>query len=446
MAGPWEDYAPAAQAATDNAPPWMAFQTGPNQNLPMQPWKGGVLPVSSDSEGNIKFDPTAGLLGSLLGGFSAASDLGKYAVEGGGLSPDQLVDKSREAAAMFTPMAPVTKLRAALAADVAAPSADALRSAASQGYNAVRDAGVDYNPSAVSQMAGGLRSDLENNYGISAELAPKSFGILGKLENPPAGSVAAPISGIEAARRSFGQAAKDFSNPTEQLAAQKLREGLENFVANPPQSAVPPGQFNKAIEAAGLLSDARANYAAAKRSEALGKISDDAELNAKVANSGLNLDNTLRQRVAAILKDPKKSAGFNDEELAALNEVATGTPTRNVARYVSNLLGGGGSLGAIISGAIGGAAGGAAGGPIGMVVGTGVPALGLLTKKWTGAATERSLNAADELVRQRSPLNQGLLADAAPVPVGGLLAPLAVRGGLLAVMNDPRRPSNSMGY
>lgn len=97
--------------------------------------------------------------------------------------------------------------------------------------------------------------------------------------------------------------------------------------------------------ASSTFKDARGNYAAEARSSQLTGIADKADLNAAVTNSGLNLDNATRQRVASVLNNPKLIAGFSPEEIAALNEVARGTPTRNAIRFVGNLLGGGGGLG-----------------------------------------------------------------------------------------------------
>ena len=160
-----------------------------------------------------------------------------------------------------------------------------------------------------------------------------------------------------------------------------------------------------AEDAAEALANARGNYAAAMRSDKLTGVADASDLRAAAANSGMNLDNSIRQRVVSILNSPKQSAGFSPDELAALNQVARGTAPRNVLRWVGNLFGGGGGLGAVASGGVSGAIGDAAGGPIlGAIAGAGVPAAGFAAKQLANALASKSLSAADELVRQRSPL------------------------------------------
>ena len=308
---------------------------------------------------------------------------------------------------------------------LAAPTADALRSAASTGYDAARNMGVNYSADAVSNLATALRGGLESD-GIIRELAPKSFAVIDKLATPPAGGFA-PLSGLEAARRAFGNAAKDFNNPTDQLAAQRAREGLENFVSQPDSGAV-LSDPDQAAAAAKTLQDARANYGAAMRSERLygagGEdgvatgVADKASLSADTANSGQNLDNAIRQRVKAILQSPKQAAGFSPEELATLNEVARGTASRNAIRYVGNWLGGGGGLASVAATGVGGFAGNMAGGPIlGAISSVAAPLTGYLAKNLGNRLTSGALSAADDLVRQRSPLYQDLLRTAPRVRV-----------------------------
>jgi hypothetical protein len=316
--------------------------------------------------------------------------------------------------AAINPMGPVGAIapRAAVA-----PSREALKDAASSAYDAVRDSGVTYIPSAVADRVSSLKSVLERTMGIDRDTSPKSFGALDTLERRISEKPQANIDDLEIARRKLDPAEKDFNNPTDQKTAGLLRKGLEGFISDPPPNAVPAGKFDDAMRAAGLMKEARGNYGAAARSETLDKLAEKADRQAAVANSGLNLDNTLRQRVNSLLSDPKKIRGFSDEERAALNEVAMGTPSRNAIRYASNLLGGGGGLGAVTAGLASGLLGAAAGGPMGAALGTVPPVVGLLAKNYGARATRNSLEAANELVRQRSPMYEGILSQQSPIPL-----------------------------
>jgi hypothetical protein len=387
------------------------YATGPAQNLPQQPWSGSVLPVSSDTEGNIKFDPNAGILGGLIKTFKTPGDVYQGNID---LNTKEGFGQALQMGAAINPMGPVGAIapRAAVA-----PSREALKDAASSAYDAVRDSGVTYIPSAVADRVSSLKSVLERTMGIDRDTSPKSFGALDTLERRISEKPQANIDDLEIARRKLDTAAKDFNNPTDQKTAGLLRKGLEGFISDPPPNAVPAGKFDDAMRAAGLMKEARGNYGAAARSETLDKLAEKADRQAAVANSGLNLDNTLRQRVNSLLSDPKKIRGFSDEERAALNEVAMGTPSRNAIRYASNLLGGGGGLGAVTAGLASGLLGAAAGGPMGAALGTVPPVVGLLAKNYGARATRNSLEAANELVRQRSPMYEGILSQQSPIPL-----------------------------
>lgn len=421
---------------------------------------GAILPFSQDEDGNVRFDSNAGIVGAIKNALTLPHDVytGEFQLPSGqprsapapgeattvtpgllnvfGIKTAPVFDDSGEGfrrvmdlAGIGTPLNAAATMRMAAPA-AAVPSSEALKSAATAGYDAVRDSGVTYASGAVSAAARGLKQQVEND-GILAELAPKSFAAVNKLTNPPEGSIA-PITGLEAARRYFGNAAKDYANPTEQLAAKRFQEGLEEFVKSPPPGSVISGD---AGAAANLLTEARGNYAAASRSNRLTGAEEAAELRASAANSGLNVDATIRKQAASILLNPKQSAGFNDAERAALEAVARGTATRNTVRYVGNFLGGGGGLGAMVTAGMAGLAGhggmALADSPWGLAA-SGLPvAFGLAARTASNAMTRNAMARADELVRARSPLYNSLTGYTAPQSQNLLLWPQTlIRGEL----------------
>lgn len=414
MSNPWDD----DPIVVTSAKPWAADPVatqGAPQAAPTS-YKGAILPFSRDTEGHVSFDPSAGVLGMLRNAWSGVKDAATLPgdVYAGRTDPfsDEGIERAMNLATFATPVTPAARMGGIglgfKAAKVDAPSSDALRQAARTGYDAVRDSGVDYDGAAVSTAMSSLRGSLEGD-GILQELAPKSFSVLGKLENAPYGSVA-PVQNLEAARRAFGQAGRDFSNPTDQLAASRLKEGLDAFLSDPPSGAVISGDAQATAKA---LMDARGNYAAASRSDTLKGIGEAADLRAAVSHSGQNGDNATRQRIASLLLNPKASAGFSDSELESLEGVAKGTPLGNAARFVGNLAGGGGGLGAVVSGGAAGTAGGVVGGPfLGAALGAGVPTAGMLAKALGARMTRSALGSVDDAVRMRSPLAEALLAGA----------------------------------
>lgn len=372
-----------------------------------------VLPLSEDEQGNISFDSDAGILGAIKSAVTLPGDVFTGKVDPN--SPE-VTARAVDFATTASPAGAAIRagdraipgaLRALRPAEVRAPSAEALKEAASAGYDQARKMGVDYSSDAVKTLAGDTQRALEAD-GVLAELSPKTFAILNKLQQPPEGSVAS-LDGLIAARRALNNAAADFANPTEQMAAKRAIERLDEFLLGPDPSSVVAGPAPAAAKA---IREAQGNYAAAKRSERITGAQERAELNAAVANSGQNIDNQIRQRMRDLITRPKEARGYSDEELAQMYSIAEGTPATNSARFVGNLLGGGGGLGAVASGAVGGMTGGSFGGPAGAVIGAGVPLVGYGSKKLAAALVNRQVGNLDEVVRQRSPLYAQLLKDA----------------------------------
>jgi hypothetical protein len=138
-----------------------------------------------------------------------------------------------------------------------------------------------------------------------------------------------------------------------------------------------------------------------ERSRELAGRATSAERRAKASNSGLNIDNTLRQRVASLLDqiDRGQIKGFSADEKRAMNEFAEGRGGRNAVRFWANFFGGGGGLGTFAS-ATAGVGGALAGHPELLAL----PATGLGLKLTQNAMGKSAMRKLDETVRQRSPL------------------------------------------
>lgn len=428
---PWEKYARPAPDVPAAEGPWDRYGAEPQQ--PQKPaFSGSLLPFSRDQQGNVSFDSNAGILGTIKRAVTLPGDVAAGRAQlpsAGGVMPgsvpeddpmaSQAIGRVFDLATIANPVNPAVRAgsglipgakRSLVAEKPNAPTADALKRAADQGYKQARELGVDIRGSAVGDMSRGVQSSLEQD-GIFGELAPKTFSILRKIESPPEGSIAT-ISTIDAVRRALRNAAKDFTNPTEQAAAKRSIERLDEFTANLPPESVLAGPAATAGE---ILGKARGNYAAAMRSDKITGATERADLNAAVANSGQNLDNSIRQRIRDIITKPKERAGYSTEELAALEKVARGGAGTNTARAIGNLLGGGGGLGAAVVGGLGGAGGHAAFGPVG-AIGVAAPLVGVGMKQLANALTSRRVSKADELVRKRSPLYEERSANPSLVP------------------------------
>lgn len=381
-------------------------------------WEGSILPVSKDAEGNAHFDSNAGLLGMVKRSFMLPGD-----VMAGKVDPtsEEGMARASEFAKTFTGITPAMRAGEGILAAPALkksriqpPTAEALKEAGGRGYEAARNMDVQYSSQSIANMAQEVQANLESR-GIIPELAPKTFAILRKLQSPPEGSTAT-ISGVEAARRAFGHVGQDFTNLTDRGAGKFARGAVDDFLMGPPEGSVVSGPASKAAR---TIADARGDIAASKRSDSLTGLGESAERRAAASNSGQNIGNSIRQRIASLVDNPKKLSGFTDAERAQIDKIARGTLPQNVTRNVGNLLGGGGGLGSAVSSAVAGTGASVmTGNPYMAAAGIAAPIAGAVSKQTSNYLTKRALGAVDEATRMRSPLYQQMVSDAPMVPKG----------------------------
>ena len=432
----------SATAVSGGAPanPWDRHAATQAQVTPDKSYSSTILPLSRDAQGNVRFDSNAGLVGDAKRFAETAWDAFKLPgqVYQGQIDPTspEGIARAAQFATVFTTASAAANAGERMIPGVAkafrqgataAPSEEALYAAADAGYKASRNMGVEYSSDSIKQLADSVRAKLMTD-GIMPGQASGTHEILDHLSTPPANSTV-PLAGIESAYSGLGKIGQNFNNPTDQLAAGKVRDALHDFVSVADPSTVVAGP---ATDAAKVWDAAKGNYAAASHSDKLTSVDYTAGLRAKAANSGLNLDNSIRSRIASLLSTPKGRSGFSPDEIALLEQVTNGTPTRNAIRFAGNLFGGGGGLGGVVAGTVGGAATGLSTGNVlkGLIVGGGIPATGLALKTTGNALTRRALNTAEEAVRSRSPLFSQM-GQNAPMTLGPVGAQAALVKALL---------------
>jgi hypothetical protein len=325
-------------------------------------------------------------------------------------SPDSSGERIAELAALGSPLSVASgsgKLIAAEAglakpevvpsAPVAVPSIDQLKGAASAGYQSPEVANLAIKSPAINNFSVTAQTAL-NDAGIDANLAPKTFGILANLQKAPEAAVVTGKN-IQSLRRMFGHAASS-TDPTERLAANNAIEALDTFLPNVAKGDVISGDMEAAAK---TLEVARGNFSAAMHAETIDNKAIQAELRAAAANSGTNVANTVRQRMADILLKPAEQRGFTKEELATMEKIVRGTPGQNILRAGGNLLGGGGGLGSAVVGGIGGLATTGIGG-----VGALAPVIGYTLKAITNKMTLKQADKLSEMIRSRAPLAKSM--------------------------------------
>jgi hypothetical protein len=275
--------------------------------------------------------------------------------------------------------------------NIPVPSTKDLFKAADNNYKNMRGYGVEIHPDAVADVADNILTELHTE-GYRDYLAPKTFRAVEELKNPVGQNV--EISDIEGVRRALNKAGKD---PAERDAVRRAIGGIDDYLANlhPNDVVVNPHYAKQVGQEAG---EARANYAAAKRSELLDEMGRKASRQANSAGSGNNIDNATRQRIKSVLDDPKKSRGFSDAEKDQMEKIVAGTKVGNVARLLGKF-----SPSGVVSGALSAGAGFAAHGPLGAVA---LPTAGYIAKKIGDASTAAQAAKLSSLVRSRSPLGR----------------------------------------
>lgn len=379
------------------------------QNLPKEEERGPMDMLTGETGERYQTWPerlVRGMFGAATEGPRLMQDV--YEGKTDPLSEEGVV-RAGEAASIGVPINPAVRagdraipgvLRNMQPKKTKVPTAQELREAGAKGFDEFRDSGLKVDPSYIRDWAARLEDEL-SQLGQVGTVAKKTHQILKQLRNPPEGGYATAAD-LHALRRAFGEIGGNFAKPTDQKAANLVRQRLDEFIAGLPEEGAMAGSPSTASRP---FQEALGNYAAAKRSERVTGARDTAELRAAIANSGQNLDNATRQRLAAILANPKQARGYSKEELGLIETVARGSKGANAARGVGNFLGGGGGLGALVTSGVGGGTGAIAGGPLGAAVGAAVPPMvGAGSKRLAAALTRRGVNKADKAIRSRSPL------------------------------------------
>ena len=323
------------------------------------------------------------------------------------------------------------------------PTAQELKQRGGSLINEATQSPLEINGQVVADYARKLQQDLFNG-GIHPSRAGATYQILQELERAAATgqgerSFFTPAN-LQTLRENLAGVAQNFNpdHAKDQLAATRAIKGFDEFLRGLSPKDVVPGAPSsapatreqlvsqaltgkrEAERVAGLFERGRGDYAAAMRSNDVTGVLDRArtgileraEGRAQAANSGRNLDNTIRSKVESVLEKPKEISGLTDDEIAALGQVVNGGAGRNTARLVGNWLGGGGGLGQSSMTALGATVGATMGGFPGAVVGASAPlAAGTGAKAIANALAKRDLNAVDELLRTRSPLYQERVAN-----------------------------------
>lgn len=305
----------------------------------------------------------------------------------------------------------INSISEARALKAATPALADVKNEASQTYDALtaRNVATPLPQSTLDNLASDIQTTL-NNRGIRPSNADSIHKAVDEIRTPAtAGS--ADVADLVAARQSIKEllGKQDTNKAGAFVALGKIEKEIE---------ANSPGTMSK-------IKEADKNWGAMKANEALDKRLARADLRAAGADSGMNVGNKIRQKVADLLLS-NEAKYLPAETKADLEKIVRGTWTQNGMRHVANLLGGGGGLGMLAGAGAGYEAGGLPG-----AIAAGAAGRGF--KIANNISVARQAQRTAEAIRRRSPLGQSM----APIlPPKTSVALSAILPALLARPHD----------
>jgi len=262
-----------------------------------------------------------------------------------------------------------------------------------------------------------VKKGTTNIFGMNLENTLKSKGFFDATDSAPAVHAAVrhflkqadePMTTGQwkAARTALGNQAFKGTGPERAAGAVAIKE-LDNWFKNLNKRQLAKGSIDQLDDAKRLLDKANADYASYQRSKGFSNLTRFGRVRATSVNSGMNVGNTVRSRMAGLAEAETKhpSLGLLPDELQGVEDIATGGPSQfsreNMLRNYGNMAGGGGGLGASFLG-IGPAL--YTGEPSLALLGASIPVTGAAAKLRSNRLTMRAADKLDQQLRRRSAL------------------------------------------
>ena len=292
----------------------------------------------------------------------------------------------------------------------AVPSSAELGARGGQQLDAFRNTDIDYRPRPYFDAATDLEQRLIRQEGINPRNAPKVHTAIddirrGDIVPPPGATVRMEPHSIGATWEQLSAAQK--AGGKEAIGGRQAKTMIDDFIRDP--ANLERGTRVQQQEAAELLRQGNANWAARSRARQIEGANERAVNASASAHSGLNFENTARQQIKNIVNKQGKAdplMGYNAAERRSVQDLIRRSTLPEFTRQAGNMLGGGGGLGAVVAaGAAGGA--GLAGGQdpqtaalmslAGLGAGRGLRVLG-------NRSMAREIDEATRAMRMRSPM------------------------------------------
>lgn len=211
-----------------------------------------------------------------------------------------------------------------------APSIAALQAAKRAAYNASEAEGAIFTPQAMDRLNTQVKQHAAD-FGYDPANQPGIAPVLRRLEDASTQNVT--LKGLDTIRKVAGHAAGDFTKPSQQTLASKIKEFIDALPDNLQHGDVLAGNAQKAAE---LINKGRYLNQRISLAKTLDEAMSNAKLQAGSSGVGGNLENAMRQKIKQILTSPKRRAGFSQGEQKLMEQIVTGNEgiARNALRHV----------------------------------------------------------------------------------------------------------------
>lgn len=349
--------------------------------------KGGFLPVSRNTKtGEVSFDPTAGIIGSLTDAVTLPGRVMKGEVDP---NSEEAIGDVLNLASVATPVpaaakAASTAAKAVKPKKIAIPEVDEIKAAAQAAYSRAEDAGL-----VVSQQGfGNMSLDIARRVkdaGFNRKIHPKVTAALEEMSRTVGKEPT--LKEMDIFRRVVQAAAKS-NEPDERRIAGIMINRIDDFIENLSGRQVSAGDAKAGAEA---LREARGLWATHRKSQAIEELYERAANKVGANYTSAGFQTALRQEFKFLLQNKKAIRGFTPDERKAITKVVRGGKVENLFRHIGKFAPRG-----IVSTTLGGGAGFAAGGPVGAGIVMGVGEVG---RQASNQLARRAANKARELVR-----------------------------------------------
>lgn len=209
-------------------------------------------------------------------------------------------------------------------------SVEDLEKAAHQGYDQLKNSNTLLNGYDVQRVAAIIEQQLKANH-FRDYLDPQTFAVIREIRSHydangvPHNVNVGDLSGWQQLFKRVG------GTPQDQEAARFALDLFDQYLGNVPASHVLSG--DPQADAA-VLREAQANWRAARRSDVVDMSIERAERQAMKSGSGSNKENTVRQRIDAILNSKTERKKYSPDEIADMEAIVKGTKPVNALRSI----------------------------------------------------------------------------------------------------------------